>query len=247
MRKNENAQLVQLTTNLPRFSRKVVQGITPDGSQSAAYREPSPESFPRCLAETFCGAAMRIPSSSESARRGQKSSICEELVLENLASRKLTWANEKPHRANLPRHPFQTHISAISVHDADFSAKKEGPVASRRTKRQYHERPFAVDETAPLRSSRVLKCVQREEKPAKSRLSDGRAIEKQSHTKGCTSCPVGHLTSEGAIKNGPEFLPARLSSHGGDEGIRTLGPHVANVMLSQLSYIPTGFALLARR
>ena len=26
---------------------------------------------------------------------------------------------------------------------------------------------------------------------------------------------------------------------GGDEGIRTLGPHVANVMLSQLSYIPT--------
>ena len=28
------------------------------------------------------------------------------------------------------------------------------------------------------------------------------------------------------------------SSDGGDEGIRTLGPHVANVMLSQLSYIP---------
>jgi hypothetical protein len=27
---------------------------------------------------------------------------------------------------------------------------------------------------------------------------------------------------------------------GGDEGIRTLGPHVANVMLSQLSYIPIG-------
>ena len=167
--------------------------------------------------------------------------------MENLTSRKLTWANEKHRWAVLPRSPFQTHISTISVQDAEFLAKKEGPVASRRTKRQYHERPFAVDETAPLRSSRVLKCVQREEKPAKSRLSDGRAIEKQSHTKGCTSCPVGHLTSEGAIKNGPEFLPARLSSHGGDEGIRTLGPHVANVMLSQLSYIPTGFALLARR
>lgn len=29
------------------------------------------------------------------------------------------------------------------------------------------------------------------------------------------------------------------SLSGGDEGIRTLGPHVANVMLSQLSYIPT--------
>lgn len=28
---------------------------------------------------------------------------------------------------------------------------------------------------------------------------------------------------------------------GGDEGIRTLGPHVANVMLSQLSYIPTKY------
>lgn len=33
---------------------------------------------------------------------------------------------------------------------------------------------------------------------------------------------------------------------GGDEGIRTLGPHVANVMLSQLSYIPTLGALLAQ-
>lgn len=33
---------------------------------------------------------------------------------------------------------------------------------------------------------------------------------------------------------------ARLTS-GGDEGIRTLGPHVANVMLSQLSYIPTKY------
>ena len=28
--------------------------------------------------------------------------------------------------------------------------------------------------------------------------------------------------------------------HGGDDGIRTHDPHVANVMLSQLSYIPTG-------
>ena len=51
----------------------------------------------------------------------------------------------------------------------------------------------------------------------------------------------------GNKKNRPELLPTCLSSHGGDEGIRTLGPHVANVMLSQLSYIPTGFALLARR
>ena len=49
------------------------------------------------------------------------------------------------------------------------------------------------------------------------------------------------------IKNRSECFPTCLSSHGGDEGIRTLGPHVAIVMLSQLSYIPTGFALLARR
>ena len=33
-----------------------------------------------------------------------------------------------------------------------------------------------------------------------------------------------------------------MSQSGGDEGIRTLGPHVANVMLSQLSYIPTRYA-----
>ena len=51
----------------------------------------------------------------------------------------------------------------------------------------------------------------------------------------------------GKKKSRPKLLPTCLSSHGGDEGIRTLGPHVANVMLSQLSYIPTGFALLARR
>ena len=190
---------------------------------------------------------MRMPSSSsESARRGQKSSICEELVLENLTSRKLTWTNEKPRWAVPPRRPFQTHISTISVHDAEFSAKKGGSVASRPAKRQYRERPFAVDETAPSRLSRVPKCVQRKEKPAKSQLSDGRAIEKQDHARGCASCPTGHLTPT-AIKSRSGLLPTCLSSHGGDEGIRTLGPHVANVMLSQLSYIPTGFALLARR
>ncbi len=30
----------------------------------------------------------------------------------------------------------------------------------------------------------------------------------------------------------------RRKKHGGDEGARTLDPHVANVVLSQLSYIP---------
>lgn len=152
---------------------------------------------------------MRIPSSSESARRGQKSSICEELVLENLTSRKLSWANEKSRWAVPPRRPFQTHISAISVHDAEFSAKKGGSVASRPAKRQYRERPFAVDETAPSRSPRVPKCVQREEKPAKSRLSDGRAIEKQGHARGCASCPTDRLTPT-AIKKQVGIAPDLL-------------------------------------
>ena len=142
---------------------------------------------------------MRMRSSSESARRGQKLSICEELVLENLTLRKLTWANEKPLWAVLPQRPFQTHISTISVHDAEFSAKKGGPVASRRTKRQYHERHFTIGKRSRQKTSRV-ECVQREEKPAKSRLSDGRAIEKHGHARGCASCPVGRLASDGAIK-----------------------------------------------
>ena len=34
-------------------------------------------------------------------------------------------------------------------------------------------------------------------------------------------------------------LPRALQLRGGDDGIRTHDPHVANVMLSQLSYIPT--------
>lgn len=37
-----------------------------------------------------------------------------------------------------------------------------------------------------------------------------------------------------------------MSQSGGDEGIRTLGPHVANVMLSQLSYIPTKVCAFAQ-
>lgn len=190
---------------------------------------------------------MRMPSSSESARRGQKSSICEELVLENLASRKLNWANKKPRWAVLPRRPFQTHISTISVHDAEFSAKKGGPVASRPAKRQYHERHF----TTGKRSRQKLHASHNTRRGKRSLRRVGfpmaRAIGMQGRTRGCASCPVGRLASDRAIKSRPELLPTCLSSHGGDEGIRTLGPHVANVMLSQLSYIPTGFALLARR
>lgn len=144
MSQNGNVQLVQLTTNLPRFSQKVVQGVAPDrvsirGASRAIAGTPPP--LPR---RNFLRRGVRMPSSSESTRRGHKSSICEELVLENLTSRKLNWANKKPHWAVLPRRPFQTHISTISVHDAEFSAKKGGPVASRPAKQRYHERHFTI-------------------------------------------------------------------------------------------------------
>lgn len=47
-------------------------------------------------------------------------------------------------------------------------------------------------------------------------------------------------------RNEPSTAPGqsrvRIESRGGDDGIRTHDPHVANVMLSQLSYIPTKYA-----
>ena len=46
-------------------------------------------------------------------------------------------------------------------------------------------------------------------------------------------------------KKGQDLRPD-LRLRGGDDGIRTHDPHVANVMLSQLSYIPTCFALPRR-
>ena len=48
------------------------------------------------------------------------------------------------------------------------------------------------------------------------------------------------------MQNRPGALPSLFGFHGGDEGIRTLGPHVANVMLSQLSYIPTKVCAFAQ-
>ena len=44
---------------------------------------------------------------------------------------------------------------------------------------------------------------------------------------------VGHAKKKG------QNLPSVQVFRGGDDGIRTHDPHVANVMLSQLSYIPT--------
>lgn len=143
---------------------------------------------------------MRMPSSSESARRGHKSSICEELVLENLISRKLTWANENPRRANLPRRPFQTHISTISVHDAEFSAKKGGPVASRRTKRQYHERHFTIGERSRQKLHTSHNAYRGKRSLRRVGFPMARAIGMQGRTRGCASCPVGRLVSDGARK-----------------------------------------------
>lgn len=142
---------------------------------------------------------MRMPSSSESARRGQKSSICEELVLENLASRKLNWANEKPRWAVLPRHPFQTHISTISVQDAEFSAKKGGPVASRPAKRQYHERHFTIG-NAPAKNfaRRTMRTEGRE--ACEESVFRWQAIGMQGRTRGYASCPASRLASDRAIK-----------------------------------------------
>ena len=55
---------------------------------------------------------------------------------------------------------------------------------------------------------------------------------------------VGHHVGH-AKKKGQDLHPD-LALRGGDDGIRTHDPHVANVMLSQLSYIPTNIHAFAR-
>ena len=49
-----------------------------------------------------------------------------------------------------------------------------------------------------------------------------------------------------SMQNGPGIFPRPLHFRGGDDGIRTHDPHVANVMLSQLSYIPTKVCAFAQ-
>ena len=51
------------------------------------------------------------------------------------------------------------------------------------------------------------------------------------------SNPIISNLRRDAIRAGK--LPSPYNFRGGDDGIRTHDPHVANVMLSQLSYIPT--------
>ena len=65
-----------------------------------------------------------LTSCLKSSRRGQNPSICEELVLENSTLKILTWANAELYGGNHSHRAFQTHISAIFVHDIGFSRKR---------------------------------------------------------------------------------------------------------------------------
>lgn len=62
--------------------------------------------------------------------------ICEELVLGNSTLKKPTWANAELYGGNHSHRAFQTHISAISVHDIGFPRKGVASVASRMTMHQ---------------------------------------------------------------------------------------------------------------
>ena len=74
------------------FSRPLA--LRPPAAKTCTHREKS-----------FRVAALRMPSFSKSTRRGQKSSICEELVIGNLTSRNLTWANAGIRRGRRPYRP----------------------------------------------------------------------------------------------------------------------------------------------
>ena len=59
-------------------------------------------------AKIFSGTRARFRLSfSESARRGQNEAICEELPIDNLPSKKPTWANREPCAANLLHRGFR--------------------------------------------------------------------------------------------------------------------------------------------
>ena len=74
-------------------------------------------------------AAPAWPSSRLPPHGGQRPSICEELVLGNSTLKKPTWANAELYGGNHSHRAFQTHISAIFVHDLGFP-RKGGRVGS---------------------------------------------------------------------------------------------------------------------
>lgn len=61
-----------------------------------------------------------LTSCLKSPRRGQRPSICEELVLGNSTLKKPTWANAELYGGNHSHRAFQTHISTVFVHDIGF-------------------------------------------------------------------------------------------------------------------------------
>ena len=118
---------------------------------------------------TGCPDARSFPIS---IRRGQKSSICEELYEGNLMSIFLTWGNA---RGKFP-HPFfrlwTAHISAIFVHEAPIFEKKgsadgHGPGWRRRTR------------TRPVLAGREL---------GRNRLGDAQAVDGGAHDTARVTC-----------------------------------------------------------
>lgn len=77
-----------------------------------------------------------LTSCLKSPRRGQRPSICEELVLGNSTLKKPTWANAELYGGNHSHRAFQTHISTVFVHDIGFPRKGVASVASRMTMHQ---------------------------------------------------------------------------------------------------------------
>ena len=65
-----------------------------------------------------------LTSCLKSPRRGQRLSICEELVLGNSTLKKPTWANAELYGDNHSHRAFQTHISTFFVHDIGFPRKR---------------------------------------------------------------------------------------------------------------------------
>ena len=65
-----------------------------------------------------------LTSCLKSPRRGQRPSICEELVLGNSTLKKPTWANAELYGDNHSHRAFQTHISTVFVHDIGFPRKR---------------------------------------------------------------------------------------------------------------------------
>lgn len=83
----------------------------------------------RCENGRMASVAWKSPWSrssliSKSTRRGQKSSICEELHSENFMLKFLTWENAWGEFAYPLIRLRMAHISAISVHDFANSGKK---------------------------------------------------------------------------------------------------------------------------